>query len=110
MRRLRRWPVELVVLTAAFSLGALPARIADAATITVPCDVAALNAAFTSANAAATPTTINLAAGCTYTLTAAAVPGSGLPPLSNAAQPTTIHGNGATIRRDSAAPSSGSSP
>ena len=68
------------------------------------CQVSELIAAITQANATTATDTINLKAGCTYTLLAS-IPGDpwegGLPLVVN---PLTIHGNGATIERDLSAP------
>jgi len=68
------------------------------------CAVSELVAAISQANATTAADTVNLKAGCTYTLIEP-VPGDpwegGLPLVVN---PLTIHGNGATIERDPAAP------
>lgn len=104
--RLRaRLPVSLVC-SAVVSLGA----VADATAATsVPCGQVAgpngLIAAITQANAASTPSTINLAK-CAYELTGVAATSAstgphGLPVITGA---ITLNGNGATIRRSPSAP------
>jgi hypothetical protein len=73
-------------------------------TSTAGCDVPALIAAINAANDETTnpgPDTINLETGCTYTLTVANNVNNGLPIVASEIE---INGNGATIRRDSAAP------
>jgi hypothetical protein len=77
------------------------------ASLLVACDadpaarVAALIAAIEQANANPDPDVIELAPGCTYTLTTEFPPGArGLPDLRSE---ITINGNGATIARDPAA-------
>ena len=70
------------------------------------CNAADLIAAMTQANATVDADTIVLKAGCTYTLTSGFYDDgtngpSGLPIVL---QPLTIHGNNATITRDSGAP------
>jgi hypothetical protein len=73
----------------------LPAHAAD---MNVGCDVQQLIDAI---NTASTGVTINLASGCTYTLTNGYSGGkTGLPYISKA---LTIHGNGAIIERNTAA-------
>lgn len=73
----------------------------------IGCSVSELKSAINAANANPDPTTIELAAACTYTLTdvdndVAATDGpNGLPPLTSN---ITINGNGAIITRDSTAP------
>jgi len=81
---------------------------------TVDCNVPDLIASINNANANPAPSTLDLAAGCTYTLTAidntatSSFGGStfdygdnGLPQITT---PITINGNNATIIRDSSAP------
>src|SRR5262245_37182626 len=82
--------------------GALPPARA-ATSITVPCDVTALRDAISSANSEVAPydgaDTLELAAGCTYTLPDSVDPiegGNGLPSVTSV---ITINGNGATIER-----------
>ena len=73
---------------------------AEAAT-SVPCDVTAL---INAINSASSGDTLDLAVGCTYTLTVvnnATDDGNGLPVIDIT---LTINGNGATIERGSAAP------
>lgn len=71
-----------------------------AAAVNVPCSTTALVNAITTANAAGTPQTLNLAASCTYSLTAVAATGTrgpdGLPIITGN---ITLVGNNATIRR-----------
>ena len=86
----------------------------DYTTINVNCSVPNLITAINNANSHVSTTTINLASGCTYTLTAvdnsatSAFGGStfdygdnGLPQITT---PITINGNGASIVRDGGAP------
>ena len=72
-------------------LAAAPAQAAAGGS--VPCSSAALIAAITAANAAGGGT-INLAAGCTYALTAADNGENGLPVIATRIG---VNGNGATI-------------
>lgn len=98
-----RWLVTFAILAGS----ALPAAAADAATFTAACtgttgDPASLSSAITQANAAAGPDTVQLGAGCTYTLTTDVTSNgwygrNGLPPI---ASDITVEGNGATITRD----------
>ncbi len=103
---------SVFVLFALLIRFALPAQ---AATTSVGCGatrVADLISAMNTANATTAADTIDLAAGCTYTLTAVDntnafdAEGSGLPtiPSTASAGTLTINGNGATIIRDSGAP------
>ncbi len=71
---------------------------AGLAALPVGCDVGALIAAIETANSTAAPDTLELAAGCTYTLTHAYSGDNGLPIIPG---DLTINGNGATIRRSS---------
>jgi len=99
-----RWPTRLATVlgilaasTAVSMFGFASASLASASA-TVPCSGggAGLVAAMTAANAAGGGT-INLAAGCTYSLTSAnnmTGGGNGLPVVSTS---ITINGNGATI-------------
>ncbi len=91
-------------------LAVAPAALVSAApTINVPCNPAALIAAITTANGAGGGT-LNLATGCTYTLTAVnnsttipmlGVSANGLPVVT---KPITITGQNATITRSTTAP------
>lgn len=107
-------PFSLVTLFLLLALTAgwlLPAPISRAATFTIPCgDVTALINAITSANSNGQPDTIELAASCTYTLTAVhntfGSP-NGLPVIvvdGSSANSLTINGNGATIERAAGSP------
>lgn len=101
-------PLLVALLAAATIPAASPAR---AATFTIACgDIAGLTAAINAANANGAPDTIDLAPGCTYTLTAVdnTTGGpNGLPVVTldggDAANSLTIDGNGATIERSAAA-------
>jgi hypothetical protein len=89
------------------ALGALAALlcIAPAAPAApIGCTVADLESAIDDANANADPTTIELPAGCTYTLTTADQLPSGPTGLPAVTSPLTILGNAATLRRDPGAP------
>jgi hypothetical protein len=96
----------LVVAVIALALGDSAAR---ATTFTVPCsgttgDVTALTTDIDAANSAGGSNTIQLVAGCQYTLTHADnnwYGPDGLPPI---ASDLTIEGNGATITRAPTAP------
>lgn len=83
-----------------FLLLTCPARAANF--VIADGDVAALVSAITTANGNGVADEITLAANGTYTLTAAAAAGTGLPTITSA---ITIEGNGATISRSGAAPS-----
>ena len=88
---------------------AVPAGSASAATFTAACsgttgDPASLVAAITSANAAGGSNTVQLSAGCTYTLTAVNNNWYGPDGLPAIASEMTIEGNGATIARFASAP------
>jgi hypothetical protein len=108
-QRLRRTPLSglslggtlLLLLTLTLGLG--PAPEAKAADVDVPCDTAALIAAIVAANTTPEVDTLNLAAGCTYTLDSVVDTtdgNSGLPSISTV---IAINGNGATIERSHAA-------
>ncbi len=97
-----------VLLGAAVTAGLVAGAggVAQAATMTVPCrgargGAAGLVAALNQADSSPGPNTVNLASGCTYVLTAPDNPGNGLPIVTGH---VVIRGNGATIRRSSAAP------
>lgn len=90
----------IFILTLAFT----EVPITHAATIPVGCDVAALIAAINTANGNAEDDVIELAAGCTYTLTAVDNNSPGANGLPLITQPLTIIGNGVIIERDSASP------
>jgi predicted outer membrane repeat protein len=82
--------------------GKAAARPAGSRTFTLgSCEVSELIAAITQANATTVADTIVLEAGCTYTLSAGPyVNGDGPNGLPIVTAPLTIHGNGATIARD----------
>jgi len=86
-----------------FALVMMPAPVAHAATITVPCDVNALINAITTANTNAGADTLELAASCTYTLTSVnntdPLGDNGLPQITSE---ITINARGATIQRNNA--------
>src|SRR5438552_17176006 len=84
------------------AMAVIPAQLAHAATIPVPCSVPALVTAINTANSTGGDDTINLAGGCTYTLTTPDNAANGLPVISTN---VTINGYGATITRDPSAPS-----
>ncbi|MGC9039982.1 MAG: choice-of-anchor Q domain-containing protein [Roseiflexus sp.] len=101
----------VITLAAGWLLSAPSSR---AATFTIPCgDVTALITAITTANSNNQPDTIDLATGCTYSLTTVdnTVGGSanGLPAIivdsGNPMNSLTINGNGATIERAAGSPS-----
>lgn len=76
-----------------------------AATLPVACSVPALIAAINTANTNAEPDTVELAAGCTYDLSAIDNTSLGDPeglPIILTDDAVLIHGHGATIRRSSA--------
>jgi len=72
--------------------------------INVPCNVPKLIAALNAANATSEPDTINLAEGCTYTLTTVDHDFDGPTGLPAVTSEITIEGNNATIERSSSAP------
>ncbi len=71
---------------------------ADAASTSIPCDATALVNAVDAANMTIGPSTLSLSRGCIYVLRAAALGVDGLPAILDT---LTIHGNGATILRNS---------
>ena len=81
-----------------------------AATLNPTCEVASLLDAFTTAMSNTVADTINLPAGCVYTFTTAAATtdagSTALPAIANQVPgiDLTLNGNGATLRRDPAAP------
>jgi hypothetical protein len=96
--------VVVVALGLAFGVMTQPVLAGPAdpgGTTTVPCSAAALVAAITAANATPGGDTLDLAAGCTYVLTAVDNGHSGLPVVNS---PILIRGNGATITRPASAP------
>jgi hypothetical protein len=108
----RAWPLALVL--AVVGLLALPGALqAQQAGVRGPlatpitlrsCEVAALVAAIEQANSTAATDTVVLKKGCTYWLTAGVYGnGSGPNGLPIVTAPLTIHGNGATITRGTAA-------
>jgi hypothetical protein len=103
MRAIRLLATILTAASVVCAGSSLPAS-ADGTPVTapatpVPCDTADLIAAIKDANAAGGGS-LDLAAGCTYTLDSPQ-PGTtdGLPPINS---PITINGNGATITRSTA--------
>jgi hypothetical protein len=97
--RRRTVPVLGLVVTGA-ALGAQPA---EAATVSVPCNTAALVTAITTANADGEADTLQLAPSCSYTMSSANNKWYGpnaLPPISSN---ITIQGSDSTIERNSAA-------
>jgi hypothetical protein len=92
---------------AVVAMAAIPAQVAQAATITVRCSVPALVAAINTANSTPGAHILNLAGGCTYTLVAPDNAANGLPVINS---DITINGSGngngpgATITRDPSAP------
>jgi len=97
-----RWALVLTLL-GLFALGLMHSPSARGAPIA--CDVTALKSAITTANTAnpVGGATIDLAAGCTYTLTTVDNNGINGLPLITASNGITINGNGATIQRSTAA-------
>ena len=81
----------------------VPGDLLWAATFDVGCDVDTLISAINEANANGVADVINLAPGCTYTLTAADNDTDCYNGLPSIISPITINGNGATIVRSSAA-------
>ncbi|MBW5481451.1 hypothetical protein [Streptomyces bambusae] len=98
---LRRIPA-LAGLAAGAAM-ALPAPLAHADTVSVPCSVSALRAAIITANSQPDPDTLRLDPACTYRLAMPDTnsPAHGLPAITSN---ITIDGRGATITRDSSAP------
>ena len=78
--------------------GALAQPAVSAATINVPCSTAALVAAINSANTSLTPTTLVLARPCTYSISAPAAVGDGLPVIT---RNITLQGGTNTVIRRS---------
>jgi hypothetical protein len=80
----------------AFGLAGLVAfpPTAEAATISVPCSTSTLQS---DINGASPGDTLDLAAGCTYTVSSPYTLDDGLPPITTSNSPLTIVGNGATI-------------
>jgi Divergent InlB B-repeat domain len=98
-----------VLALAILAVLVLQAGSASAATFTAACsgttgDPASLVAAITNANAAGGSNTVQLSAGCTYTLTAVNNNWYGPDGLPAVASEITIEGNGATITRPASAP------
>jgi hypothetical protein len=94
---------ELRASTLVLAVGAvlgLTAGGAQAATIAVGCDVSALRAAVTTANGTTAADTLELASGCTYTLSSSVVTSTGGNGLPIVVAPLTVNGNGAKIVRD----------
>jgi len=95
-----RWKLASGVLAALVLF--LATVSAGAATFNVDCNVADLIAAISTANGNGEDDVINLAAGCTYTLTAVDNDTDGPNGLPSIYTKITINGNGATITRSSA--------
>ena len=94
-------PFFVVALLAGIALGVIPFLItARADAIEVGCDVTELINAINTANGSEGGDTINLAAGCIYTLTAVDNDTDGPNGLPSITSTITINGNGATIQRD----------
>lgn len=103
--------VALLLVMILISRWLFTTPVSHAATFTIPCDdVPALINAIATANSNGAPDTIELAAGCTYTLTAVdntSVGPNGLPVVvldSSLTNTLTINGNGATIERATGSP------
>ncbi len=71
-----------VVFMAASSVGQASSKRAGVAAAVVPCSVAALAAAITAANAAGSPTTLELAPDCAYNIVVPATAANGLPVIT----------------------------
>lgn len=107
MRSFRLLPPVILLIVMIFASGYLfTAPVSRAATFTIPCnDVSALINAITTANSNGESDTIELAAACTYTLTAVhniTTGPNGLPAIvidGSSANTLTINGNGATLER-----------
>lgn len=83
-----------------FALVMMPAPVAHAATITVPCDVNALINAITTANTNAGADTLELAANCVYTVTAVNNTGDrGTNAFPQITSDITLNGHTTTIQR-----------
>ena len=88
----KRWlPLIPWMILIGLALGITQTRVVQAATINVACNVTDLVNAINTANTNGEADTLNLAAGCTYTLTAT------LDILPDGGNPLTIEGNGATL-------------
>jgi hypothetical protein len=86
-------------LIAGLGMAVMPVTPAHAAVIPVACNVPALIAAINTAEGNGQADTMNLAAGCTYTLTAVDNVTDGPNGLPNVTTQITINGNGAIIER-----------
>ena len=113
MRPSRRFSLVVLLLVMTLATGwflAIP--VSRAATFTIPCsDVSALITAINTANSNNQPDTIELAAGCTYSLATVdntfGGSANGLPVIivdSSSTNSLTINGNGATIERAAGSP------
>jgi autotransporter family porin len=113
MRPSRRFSLVVLLLTTTLATGwflAIP--VSRAATFAIPCgDVPALITAINTANSNNQPDTIELAAGCTYSLATVdntfGGSANGLPVIivdSSSTNSLTINGNGATIERAAGSP------
>jgi hypothetical protein len=91
-------------LIAGLALAVQPAPVAHAADFNVACNVPALINAINLANGSVGADTLNLAAGCIYTLTAVDNTAGGPNGLPHVTTEITINGNGATIQRGGGAP------
>lgn len=89
-----------LLLLGALIWGPQPALEVQAASTDVPCNVADLIAAINAANDNGVADTINLAAGCVYTLTKADNDTDGPNGLPLITSEITINGNGAILERD----------
>jgi hypothetical protein len=98
------WRAGLVAGALLIAMGTGQGAAGAAAAVTVPCNTAALVSAINTANGAGSPQTLNLAASCTYNLTAVAATGTrgadGLPIITGNITPV---GNQTTIRRTAVA-------
>jgi hypothetical protein len=97
----KRWlQFLLIILLLTIAFGVRQTQVAQAATINVPCNVTALVALVTFANGNGEADTLNLASGCTYTLTATLTINADGGSFSESE--LTIEGNGATISGNNA--------
>jgi len=94
----------MTTLLVGLAWGAIPLPVARAAEFTVPCDVTELRNTINAANGNGQADTINLAAGCTYTLPDGPFPADGSNGLPSITSQITINGHGATIARASGDP------
>jgi len=94
----------MAVLLAGIVLVVLPMSVTRAAEFDVGCNVTELIGAINTANGNGQADTINLAAGCTYTLTTVEDTTDGDNGLPSIITPITINGHGATIERSGSAP------